>query len=380
MNFERFRFAFAIGVLLAAMPAALWAGDGHCPAANASNLQQELKQVTQNLLDDLATGSKQLWSECLSDVALITGDDGLVLSKDKFLDELRPLPQGYQGRIQIVRPQLLHREHFAVLSYDLDEQETIFGQRINQRYHTTDTWALENGRWRLVASQATRLYQDPAENVISSRASGDLVGTYELAPGVHYTITLEQNQFFGERSGRKKELLLPESTDVLFRKGAPVRKMFVRNAQGAVTGFVDRVNGADLVWPRKSAAKEAPAMKQFVLFYRQGPIQLSEADQKRRLAEVREWAQKINHEGRKLDGRILSAERKQIAPAAGADQKVQNDDQSLIAITFLEARDFAEAVTVAQTHPGLHYGVSIEVREWTPPPTPPASPATEQKP
>jgi hypothetical protein len=41
----------------------------------------------------------------------------------------------------------------------------------------------------------------------------------------------------------------------------------------------------------------------------------------------------------------------------------------VIGFNFIEAKDFGEAVQVAQTHPGLRYGVSIEVRPWTDPRT-----------
>jgi len=39
----------------------------------------------------------------------------------------------------------------------------------------------------------------------------------------------------------------------------------------------------------------------------------------------------------------------------------------VIALNFIEAADFAEAVKIAKTHPGLRYGVHIEVRPWTDP-------------
>jgi len=39
----------------------------------------------------------------------------------------------------------------------------------------------------------------------------------------------------------------------------------------------------------------------------------------------------------------------------------------VIVFNFIEAADFSEAVTIAKTHPGLRYGVSIEVRPWSDP-------------
>ena len=50
----------------------------------------------------------------------------------------------------------------AILSYDLNETETIFGQNLTARYHGTDTWMYRNGKWQIVAGQMFRYYEDPA--------------------------------------------------------------------------------------------------------------------------------------------------------------------------------------------------------------------------
>jgi hypothetical protein len=114
-------------------------------------------------------------------------------------------------------------------------------------------------------------------------------------------------------------------------------------------------------------------MKSFVLLFRQGPAQLSEADQKRRADEVRAWALRQISEGRMLDPRILDDQTHRIGPDGKGAPGRATDDGRLLAITFVEAREFAEAVRIAETHPGLRYGVSIEVRGWAPPPGRPAS-------
>jgi hypothetical protein len=109
-------------------------------------------------------------------------------------------------------------------------------------------------------------------------------------------------------------------------------------------------------------------MSTFVLIFRQAPVQLSEADQKRRADEVRAWAQKQNSEGRKLDPRMLREERHYIGPEGKRDPSEPSEGERVTALLFVEARDFAEAVSVAKTHPGLRYGVvSVEVRPWAPP-------------
>jgi hypothetical protein len=47
----------------------------------------------------------------------------------------------------------------------------------------------------------------------------------------------------------------------------------------------------------------------------------------------------------------------------------------VIAIDFLQSGTFAEAVQIAKSHPGIQYGMSVEVRPWAPPPAWPPAPA-----
>ncbi len=101
----------------------------------------------------------------------------------------------------------------------------------------------------------------------------------------------------------------------------------------------------------------------FVLIFRQAPVQLSEADQKRRADEVRAWAQKQISEGRMLDPRILRAESHYIGPEGKGNPSEPSEGERVSALLFVEARDFADAISVAQSHPALRYGVvSVEVR------------------
>jgi hypothetical protein len=103
-------------------------------------------------------------------------------------------------------------------------------------------------------------------------------------------------------------------------------------------------------------------MNQYVMIFRQGDRRLSADEQQRRGDEVRAWAQAQNGAGRKLDPRMLGDD---IHRANGAAPL--NGDHPVIALLFLEARDIEDARTVANSHPGLRYGVNIELRPWTPP-------------
>jgi len=105
-------------------------------------------------------------------------------------------------------------------------------------------------------------------------------------------------------------------------------------------------------------------MKQtFVLIFRQGTRTLSAEEQKQRIEAVREWAIRHVSNRSNLDPRVLGNESSLLGDtgirADGAD--------AVIALNFLEAEGLKEAIEVAESHPGLKYGVSIEVRQWSDP-------------
>jgi hypothetical protein len=139
----------------------------------------------------------------------------------------------------------------AVLSYDANEAETIFGQKLSARYHITDTWLRRDGNWQIVASQAHRYYEDPALGTADPKKFADFIGTYELASGQTRTVLSGGDRLFVERNG-KKDQLLPETSDLFFRKGIEGRILFRYDKDGKVDALIDRRNNEDVVWRRKS--------------------------------------------------------------------------------------------------------------------------------
>jgi len=104
-------------------------------------------------------------------------------------------------------------------------------------------------------------------------------------------------------------------------------------------------------------------MQKFVFIFRRGSRELTEEEQAKRTNEVRTWVAQQQKDGRNLDPRILADDSEQVGDGA----PVANGYGKLIAFNFIEAENFDEAVKIAKTHPGLHYGVSIEVRPWLDP-------------
>lgn len=216
-------------------------------AADVPITQDELVCHTQELYDSLVTGNQTPWKKYFADDCTFSDEKGRTLDKSKLVADITPLPSGYAGAIKIDNVISRIIDDAAVLSYDANETETIFGQNLRARYHVTDTWLLRNGQWQIIASQAHRYYEDPAIGKADPKKFTDFIGTYKLAPGQTRVLTAENGKLFIERKGKKEELL-PETSDLFFRKGVEGRMLFRYDAKGEVDSLIDRRNNEDVIW------------------------------------------------------------------------------------------------------------------------------------
>ncbi|MDB6121628.1 MAG: hypothetical protein JWQ71_621 [Pedosphaera sp.] len=108
-----------------------------------------------------------------------------------------------------------------------------------------------------------------------------------------------------------------------------------------------------------------PIMKTFVILFHQAPRPLTDTDRQRLTEETIPWARRQNGAGHKLDPRILAPER--ALRGLESTAATPADASPVTALLFLEAHDLSEAAQVAESHPALRYGFSIEVRPWAPP-------------
>ena len=124
--------------------------------------QEELVRRSQAIVDAVATGDRRPFETFYAADSLIVDETGLIMGKKAFVAAQSPLPTGYSGAIKVMNPQSRILGDTAILSYDLDETETIYGQEMKARYHETDTWVRRNGEYQIVAEQVLRYYDDPA--------------------------------------------------------------------------------------------------------------------------------------------------------------------------------------------------------------------------
>jgi hypothetical protein len=216
-------------------------------AADVPITQEELVRRTQELYDAIVPGNQAPWKKYFADDCIFADEKGRIFDKPKLIADITPLPTGYLGTIKITNPQSRIIGNTAILSYDADETETIFGQNVKARYHITDTWLQRNGNWQIIASQAHRYYEDPAVGKADPKKSADYIGTYELAPGQTRSVVAQGDRLFVDRNG-KKEQLFPETSEIFFRKAVEGRILFRYAATGKVEALIDRRNNEDVIW------------------------------------------------------------------------------------------------------------------------------------
>ena len=223
---------------------------GAGPDANIT--QDELVRRTQELFDAVVPGNQEPWKKYYADDCLFADEKGRQMDKTKLIADISPMPKGYSGTIKVVNPVSRIIGDTAILSYDCDETETVFGQHLTARYHATDTWLRRNSVWQIVASQTMRYYEDPAVGRADPAKFPEFSGVYELGEGQTRKVFVEGASLFVERKG-KSEQLFPESPDIFFRKGVEGRILFRAGKDGKVDALIDRRNNEDIIWQKKTS-------------------------------------------------------------------------------------------------------------------------------
>jgi len=219
--------------------------------AQNNDLARVLEQQTQELLNAVSSGDARVWDRYLDANAIYLAEDGTRKTKAALLKEITPLPTGISGSISVTAFEVRLHGDTAVTTHNDLESEDYFGHPIKAEYRTTDTWIRTAQGWKLVASQVHAQLIDPPALQLPSARLDEYAGVYRLNADIKYTIRREGSRLVGERSGRPAQTLSVEAADVMFVAGQPrSRKIFLRGADGRITGFVDRREGRDIPWTR----------------------------------------------------------------------------------------------------------------------------------
>jgi hypothetical protein len=179
-------------------------------------------------------------------------ENGAISNYDESVAQVTPLPKGLSGTIAVTEWKVAFFGDIAVSTYLDDEHEDFHGQRLHALYRSTGTWRKEGGAWKLVEMQTLALRQDPPAVELPTALTDSYVGRYRAAPDYEYVISKKGGRLYGATNGGAPVEIKAELADVLFTPGQPrTRKIFQRDAGGAVTGFVSRREERDVVFVRQ---------------------------------------------------------------------------------------------------------------------------------
>lgn len=95
---------------------------------------------------------------------------------------------------------------------------------------------------------------------------------------------------------------------------------------------------------------------------------LTPEELKQRQEEILNWANDVTAKGIHLDPRSFVAPVARLSLSNGEVVSANDKEDSAFSnIVFFDSASQEQAVYVAETHPGLHYGARVEVRAWTSP-------------
>jgi hypothetical protein len=110
-------------------------------------------------------------------------------------------------------------------------------------------------------------------------------------------------------------------------------------------------------------------MKHYALiFHISSNRTLTPKEQQERQVEITAWAKQVTDMGVALDPRALGATAANFS--AEGDKIVDHaasTDPTFRNLVFFDSASRDQAVNIARLHPGLHYGSTVELREWTDP-------------
>jgi hypothetical protein len=226
------------GSAVLALFAGLQLGCGPLTAAGAAlDSKAWFQERTQALFDALTRGDKSIWEQTLDPSCVITTEDGDVEGRDKFLTDLKPLPQGFSGRIKIRDLALQEFGNTAVVHYWIDEWENVFDQQLRTTYVETDSYHRTAKTWKIVAMQTTVVPRDLEPITTDSSDWPALTGEYHL-PGdtqIRFRVFSRDGQLFGGRDENSATLLIPLAPLVFHQKGSIHFLIFVKDSSGAIT-------------------------------------------------------------------------------------------------------------------------------------------------
>ncbi|HTK82477.1 MAG TPA: DUF4440 domain-containing protein [Bacteroidota bacterium] len=218
--------------------------------SDSAKYTRQLVNIEQACMNDLGVGSSKNFNKYMHRDCFIVNEDGETVTKQAFVSQIRPLPKGYSGHINVTDVKTVFYDKTAVIKYVADEFEDVFDNKLHTKYAVMNTYVRNDTSWQMVSGQIFEVPLPPPSITLPTSVLQKYTGTYRLSDSVTCTISLRNDTLYFQRIGRVKAALKPETENVFFRAGdSRGRKLFVKNDKGAMV-MRERRNGQDVVWEK----------------------------------------------------------------------------------------------------------------------------------
>jgi len=224
-------------------------------ADEASVAPQEIVALTQQLMDAVGEGNKDVWQRITADDALITDEFGRRQTKQELLDSLRPLPAGFSGKIEVRDPHVRSYGDTAVIDFEDYETETVFGQKLLVRYISTATYVRRDGAWKLIAMMDVTLPTPPPQLTVRDVRLADYPGVYRYGPERAFIVAVENGKLVYRTKAGRPAIALDAIAKDVFMGGDDEKNLLVfrRDAAGKIDELIERRKFNDLHLRREDA-------------------------------------------------------------------------------------------------------------------------------
>ncbi|HSC61886.1 MAG TPA: nuclear transport factor 2 family protein [Rhizomicrobium sp.] len=211
-----------------------------------------ITKAQQDMSDAIVPGDVAVWDKYLDPKVIIAEEDGSFKGKADMLKEIAPMPKGLSGNIKVELLSYSEDGDTAVALFREHETEHYYGQTIHASYLSNTTWKKRPDNWKLIEVQLIAERTDPPAITLPATDLQKFAGTYKLRDSEPtYTLAMDGGKLMGGRPGRKPSEWNAETRDVFFIKGDPrIRKIFQYDANGNVTGFIERRESWTLYWDK----------------------------------------------------------------------------------------------------------------------------------
>ena len=219
-------------------------------AASKNDEAATIRRLSQEFSDASAAGDAKALARLLDERVLFMNEGGDMPSKKDIVDSAQPPAPGTSSTLVQKDLKVEMHGNVAVTSFTDVATFRFNGQSHGAEFLSTEVWLKENGTWKMISSQTMAAQHDPPAATLPNATLDEYVGTYR-AGDFTYRIERDGDALRGVPQGGAPVVLKAELRDVFFTPGQPrTRRIFQRDAQGRVTGFVSRREGLDWVLKR----------------------------------------------------------------------------------------------------------------------------------